>query len=294
MSSTPPLYDALGRYNPQPGTEYPFSVSDIARATARMLGPDWDSETGFWGTTGSVYGHPVASFTFNVDHEGDLCIEYNRVEVDGFPEDPELPEGIRRYSDGVYAPEANSTWGLEDLAELCADAIRAVTGTPRTPAAQAVGRFRVLAEIISERFVPDETRPALRAIASQLREAARHLLLAPCSSVIPVKASVARYEAEEVAGNHPATGLPADFTVYAIAPLLSLPLLFPGRLDPVGIDFVQRERNIVHALHLAHEDTQRQAEDPAAWLREVFQLWHSHHQLAKAARVHNARPCNQP
>lgn len=105
---------------------------------------------------------------------------------------------------------------------------------------------------------------------------------------------MARYEAEEVAGNHPATGLPADFTAYAIAPLRSLPLPFPGRLDPVGVASILCERDIVHGLHLAHKDTQRQAEDPAAWLREVFQLWHSHHQLAKAARVHNARPYNQP
>ncbi|WP_186782453.1 hypothetical protein [Streptomyces sp. CBG9] len=293
MSSTPIPFDVLGRYNPAPGTEYPFSVSDIARATAHMLGPEWDTETRLWGTTGHIFGHCVATFTLKVDHEGDLCITYNRFEVDNFPEGPELPEGIHPYSDGVYAPEANSTWGLEDLAELCADAIRAVTGTPRTPAAQAAGRFRVLAEIITERLAPDETRPALRAIASQLREAARHLLVAPCSSVTPVQASVARYEAEEIGGNHPATGLPADFTAYAIAPLRSLPLPFPGRLDPVGVASIQRERDIVHALHLAHEDTQRQAEDPAAWLREVFQLWHSHNQLAEAVRVHNARPCNQ-
>ncbi|MFD6783563.1 hypothetical protein [Streptomyces diastaticus] len=45
MSSTPIPFDVLGRYNPAPGTEYPFSVSDIARATAHMLGPEWDTES---------------------------------------------------------------------------------------------------------------------------------------------------------------------------------------------------------------------------------------------------------
>lgn len=30
----------------------------------------------------------------------------------------------------------------------------------------------------------------------------------------------------------------------------------------------QRERDIAHALHLAHEDIHRQAEDTTAWLRE--------------------------
>ncbi|MFF7415652.1 hypothetical protein [Streptomyces lydicus] len=34
----PPLFDEHGNYTPQPGTEYPFSVSDLARATARRLG----------------------------------------------------------------------------------------------------------------------------------------------------------------------------------------------------------------------------------------------------------------
>lgn len=294
MSSIQPLYDAQGRYNPEPGTEYPFSVSDIARATARMLGPDWDAESGFWGTTGSVYGHPVASFTFNVDYEGDLCIDYDRFEVDDFPEDPKLPEGVERGDNGVYLEDANALWGLEALAELCADAIRAVTGTPHTPNVQAARRFRVLAEIIAERFTSEETRPALHAIATYLQEAARVHLLDSSSPVIPEAARWARWEAEALAEAHPETGLPADFTQYAVAPQNGLPLPFPGRLDPVGVASIQRERDIVHALHLAHEDTQRQAEDPAAWLREVFQLWHSHNQLAEAVRVHNARPCNQP
>ncbi|MFG2785730.1 hypothetical protein ACGFY7_48925 [Streptomyces prunicolor] len=41
--------DAAGDYHPEPGTEYPFAVSDIGRATADLLGNEWFADSGSWG-----------------------------------------------------------------------------------------------------------------------------------------------------------------------------------------------------------------------------------------------------
>lgn len=41
--------DAAGRYHPEPGTEFPFAVSDIGRAAADVLGEEWFAESGAWG-----------------------------------------------------------------------------------------------------------------------------------------------------------------------------------------------------------------------------------------------------
>ncbi|MDI3101969.1 hypothetical protein QJ054_33585 [Streptomyces sp. AN-3] len=122
------LYDAQGNYNPAPGTEYPFSVSDIARATARLLGAGWTAESGYWGTTGVVCGPFTATFGFLVDDEGDLCIAYDNYPVDGFPESPDLPDQVGTWDVGVYLEEAAALDGLDDLAERAAAAIRAITG----------------------------------------------------------------------------------------------------------------------------------------------------------------------
>ncbi|MEU2969018.1 hypothetical protein ABZ687_29075 [Streptomyces ardesiacus] len=124
-----PLYDEHGNYTPAPGTEYPFSISDIARATARLLGPGWSAESGYWGVTGVVSGHLCAAdFEFLIDGDGDLCISYDHFVADGFPETPELPDEVKDYAEGVYLPTACSAHGLDALAERSAAAIRAVTG----------------------------------------------------------------------------------------------------------------------------------------------------------------------
>ncbi|QFG13323.1 hypothetical protein SEA_GILGAMESH_131 [Streptomyces phage Gilgamesh] len=123
-----PLFDENGDYSPSPGTEYPFSISDIARATARLLGKGWMAEAGYWGVTGAVAGPYVAEFEFVVDYQGDLTITYSPYEVDGFPEVPELPEGVKECGEGVYLELACSADGLDSLAERSAAAIRAVTG----------------------------------------------------------------------------------------------------------------------------------------------------------------------
>lgn len=55
MTTLPPLpHDGHGRYTPAPGTEFPFSISDIARAAAPLLGDDWQAEAGPWGASGTV------------------------------------------------------------------------------------------------------------------------------------------------------------------------------------------------------------------------------------------------
>jgi len=123
-----PLFDENGNYTPSPGTEYPFSISDIPRAVARLLGPGWSAESGYWGTSGTLAGPFNASFTFMVDDEGDLCIEYDYMEADAWPESPTLPDGIRTFDYGVYLELASAADGLEVLAERAAAAIRAVTG----------------------------------------------------------------------------------------------------------------------------------------------------------------------
>ncbi|MFJ4880131.1 hypothetical protein ACIP93_33655 [Streptomyces sp. NPDC088745] len=120
--------DDSAPYTPAPGTEYPFSVSDIARATAHLLGSEWGAESGFFGVTGTVFGPFTSSFTLLVDYEGDLCIAYDRFVCDGFPEHPELPKHIREYDDGVYLEASSASEGLETLAERCAAAIRACVG----------------------------------------------------------------------------------------------------------------------------------------------------------------------
>lgn len=120
---------APATYDPAPGTEYPFSISDIARATARLLGDGWTAESGFWGVTGAVSGPYVTDFEFVVDYEGDLCIRYARYEEDGFPEHPEgLPDDVAAYSEGVTFQYASAADGLAALAEKAAAAIRAIPG----------------------------------------------------------------------------------------------------------------------------------------------------------------------
>ncbi|MFE1206395.1 hypothetical protein ACFW5V_32430 [Streptomyces sp. NPDC058762] len=123
-----PLYDENGNYSPAPGTEYPFSISDIARATARLLGAGWRAESGYWGVTGAIAGPYDSEFEFVVDYDGDLSITYTPYEVDSFPDEPELPENVKDCGEGVYLERACVADGLDTLAERSAAAIRAVSG----------------------------------------------------------------------------------------------------------------------------------------------------------------------
>ncbi|MEU3317120.1 hypothetical protein ABZ743_31195 [Streptomyces sp. NPDC006662] len=60
------------RYDPVPGSEYPFSISDIARQAVKLLGDDWHAESGYWGVTGEIANGDGARFIVGVDLEGDL------------------------------------------------------------------------------------------------------------------------------------------------------------------------------------------------------------------------------
>lgn len=121
-------YDEDGNYTPAPGIEYPFAVSDIARTVARLLGKGWTAESGAWGTTGTLSGPQGTSFTFSVDYEGDLLIQWDSFTDDNFPENPTLPEDFAQGAEGVYLVLACSADGLDRIAEQYADAIRAITG----------------------------------------------------------------------------------------------------------------------------------------------------------------------
>ncbi|MGC5042429.1 hypothetical protein ACLQ16_03830 [Streptomyces albidoflavus] len=68
-------YDEHGRYNPAPGTEYPFSVSDIGRAAVQLLGPDWHAESTPWGVgAGIEHTDESVCYLLAVDESGDLYV----------------------------------------------------------------------------------------------------------------------------------------------------------------------------------------------------------------------------
>lgn len=49
MSTAPAPYD------PAPGTEYAYPLSDYARATAKALGRGWEAESGYLGAWGLIF-----------------------------------------------------------------------------------------------------------------------------------------------------------------------------------------------------------------------------------------------
>ncbi|WP_331728763.1 hypothetical protein [Streptomyces anulatus] len=114
---------------PAPGVEYPFSVGDIAYATARRLGHGWNADAGYWGTQGSIWGPYTAAFTLLIDVEGDLCMVYDVTASDEWPEAPQLPRGVQEFSAGLFLPDACVTDGLDHIADQLAAALRAITGT---------------------------------------------------------------------------------------------------------------------------------------------------------------------
>ncbi|MEU2391834.1 hypothetical protein [Streptomyces sp. NPDC007369] len=89
------------RYDPTPGSEYPFSISDIARQAVKPIGDDWHAESGYWGVVGEVTANDGTRFVVGVDHEGDLYVHADtRAE----------PTFVFEYFDGISASD-----GLEEV-----------------------------------------------------------------------------------------------------------------------------------------------------------------------------------
>ncbi|CAM5363251.1 hypothetical protein [Streptomyces viridochromogenes] len=99
--------DEAGHYHPEPGTEYPFAVSDIGRAAADLLGDEWFAESGCWGVRGYVqavgedFGYILA-----VTDSGVLHVET-------------FPEAHRTDLVGLWPSD-----GVADVAARVADIIR--------------------------------------------------------------------------------------------------------------------------------------------------------------------------
>ncbi|QDN54062.1 hypothetical protein [Streptomyces sp. S1D4-20] len=106
-----------------------FTLPDLVRATAKLLGPGWKSGPRRWGTCGALTGPYETSFLFCVDDQSDLLIEYRRDVADSFPDSPDLPDGVEelQFDEGVWLEEAAPEDGLKALAVRCAAAIRAIT-----------------------------------------------------------------------------------------------------------------------------------------------------------------------
>lgn len=108
-------FDEEGRYSPAPGVEYPFAVSDIARAAARLLGPSWLAEAAPWGVAGCIEhadehaDEQGASFHLGIDDEGDLYVSAN------------LRDESPTYLTGACAAE-----GLPVLAARVAETVRGI------------------------------------------------------------------------------------------------------------------------------------------------------------------------
>ncbi|MEW1699373.1 MULTISPECIES: hypothetical protein [unclassified Streptomyces] len=68
----------MDQFHYSPGSEYPFSISDIARRAVKLLGDDWHAESGYWGVTGEITTRDGARFIVGVDHEGDLYVHADK------------------------------------------------------------------------------------------------------------------------------------------------------------------------------------------------------------------------
>lgn len=106
---------ARAPYDPAPGIEYPFAISDIARAAAKLLGDGWSVESGYWGVTGRLTTPAGDLVTVGVDDEGDLYVSGP----------PALEPN--------YLRDATATDGVDALAELVAQTSRELTARDPEP-----------------------------------------------------------------------------------------------------------------------------------------------------------------
>ncbi|MFI5990356.1 hypothetical protein ACIBAC_00680 [Streptomyces sp. NPDC051362] len=108
MSTTTPA-----PYDPGPGTEYSYPLSDYARATARALGKDWDAESGYLGAWGLIITTDGrVSLRLYVDGDGsvgDLMLEDRSTGREHLVPPFHLPESA------PHTPDEMREWG-EQLA----------------------------------------------------------------------------------------------------------------------------------------------------------------------------------
>lgn len=99
--------DEAGHYHPEPGTEYPFAVSDIGRAVADLLGDEWFADSGCWGVRAYIQADDELDwYTLTVSDSGALYVET-------------LPEVRRTDVADVWSSDR-----LGDIAARVADTIR--------------------------------------------------------------------------------------------------------------------------------------------------------------------------
>ncbi|MFF0133301.1 hypothetical protein ACFYTG_47835 [Streptomyces mirabilis] len=99
--------DAAGHHHPEPGTEYPFAVSDIGRAAADLLGDEWFADSGSWGVRAYLLADGENDgYTLAVSDSGVLHVET-------------LPEARRTDVVDVWSSDK-----LGDIAARVADTIR--------------------------------------------------------------------------------------------------------------------------------------------------------------------------
>jgi hypothetical protein len=99
--------DAAGHYHPEPGTEFPFAVSDIGRAAADLLGAEWSADSGSWGVRAYLQAD-------DEDHGYALAVSDS-----GVLHVVTLPEGRR-----IDVVDVWSSDRLGDIAARVADTIR--------------------------------------------------------------------------------------------------------------------------------------------------------------------------
>jgi hypothetical protein len=108
-------------YDPAPGTEHSYALSDYAHAAAHALGDKWTAESGYlgaWGvlTTTHADGDPL-NLRLYVDDAGDLCVdehEYDALatEESGVIPDEQLPDSP------PHTPAELAAWGAAIAAAI--------------------------------------------------------------------------------------------------------------------------------------------------------------------------------
>lgn len=90
----PPPHPLIGEY------EYP--ISDYAREAAQVLGDGWDSESGYIGAYGLIWGPGVPTLRLYVDHDDDLMLQL-KDDDDPEPHIVPLPNGAPTDADELRA-----------------------------------------------------------------------------------------------------------------------------------------------------------------------------------------------